>query len=373
MTYIFPKNNKIWIFKGFADKYIDNSKYLFEYINQNRKDIYCIWITDNKETLNYLKNTGNRVYLRWSIKGIYYSLRAKVVFYGDYTDVLTTNGAIWVNLWHGVPLKKIEHDIRTGSLSKYYDGKMAKKIQYMNLYRKPDYIISSSEFISKNCFSSAFRIDVNRCLNFGFSRNDYLENFNKNKISCSYLKKIIHKLETYNNVYLYLPTWRDGDFDLIKEADIDLNDLNKKMIELKSVMLLKFHPASKIMVDINNFSNIILLDNNIDLYQLIPFSTTLITDYSSVYFDYLLTGKPIIFFPFDYDDYIKSRNFYFNYYEFITLNIVYSFNELLDQLDKIKVDTSLYNDIKKLAWKSPNEMASKLILEYFINKLEVDK
>jgi hypothetical protein len=42
-------------FKGFADRYIDNSKYLFEYINQHRKDIYCIWTTENKETLNYYK------------------------------------------------------------------------------------------------------------------------------------------------------------------------------------------------------------------------------------------------------------------------------------------------------------------------------
>jgi hypothetical protein len=50
MTNIYPKNNKIWGFKGF-----DNSKYLFEYINQHRKDIYCIWTTENKETLNYYK------------------------------------------------------------------------------------------------------------------------------------------------------------------------------------------------------------------------------------------------------------------------------------------------------------------------------
>jgi len=371
LGFIIWKDEKIWLFKGFADRYIDNSKYLFEYINKHNTNIKVVWITNSNDVNNQIRQLGYCSHLKFSIKGLFYSSRAKIIFYGDYTDLWTTNGSIWVNLWHGIPLKKIEHDIRSGSLVKYYKGTIIEKILYPSLYRKPDYIVSSSSFISEKCFSSAFRISPSNCLNFGLPRNKYLNyDIDKIPIDDKRLEELLSICKRYESIYLYLPTWRPGDFDLISEAKIDLFKLNEKMITMNSVILFKFHPASEKITNIDKLSNIILLNNNIDLYKLIPFTDCLITDYSSVFYDYLLTDKPIIFFPFDYQDYIINRELYFDYNSFILSDKVFTFEELLNKLGNIESIDKL-KEIKKLIWEENNNNSSELIVDYFMNKLEI--
>lgn len=76
--------------------------------------------------------------------------------------------------------------------------------------------------------------------------------------------------------------------------------------------------------------------HDIDIYELLAITDILITDYSSVYFDFLLTGRPIIFTPFDLDDYIrKERELYFNYHEVTPGPKCRDWNEVLLELEKI--------------------------------------
>jgi len=376
LSYVIPKNKTIWVFNGFADKYVDNSKYLYEFIFMNHCNITPIWITRNKETFEKISSIGYNVRMKRSISGFYYSLIAKIHFYGDYVDYWTSGGAICVNLWHGTPLKKIEFDIKNGPLKGLYDGSALSYVQHPELYIKPDYMVSSSTFFAENAFCSAFRIQKSRCLNYGYPRNDILFN---NKIELlMHIENEMPKLyntisggHQYRTIYLYLPTWRDSGSNLVEDSGIDFQALNTKMEQLNSLFLLKFHPATHINIDITRFSNIMLINNNTDLYKLIPLTDVLVTDYSSVYFDYLLLNKRIIFFPFDYDEYIEHRELYFNYDEITPGIIVHTFEELLLNLDKQYLDTEKYTNIRNKAWNYLDNNSSSRIVNYFAQKTGV--
>jgi CDP-glycerol glycerophosphotransferase (TagB/SpsB family) len=100
------------------------------------------------------------------------------------------------------------------------------------------------------------------------------------------------------------------------------------------------HRVCTVPSHIEKLSNIRILDNEIDIYPLLPLTDCLITDYSSVCFDYALLRKPIIFYPFDYDDYCtNSRHLYFNYTDIIKHNICYTFVELKKKLSQLELTT----------------------------------
>lgn len=368
--FVIPRNKKIWLFRGFADRFIDNSKSLFIYINKEQPKIKAIWITNNQETYNIVKSLGYNCFMMNSIKGLYYSLIGKYHFYGDYNDFITSSGAIAINLWHGTPLKKIEFDIKTGPLEKLFNNRFVSRIKYPHLYRKPDYIISSSKYISNKCFSSAFKIKKEKCLNFGYPRNDVLFNDKDsilNSLKTSDISIFNLMKNKYYKIFIYLPTWRDKQNDFFSESKINLMELDELMETRNSLFLIKMHPATKLDLDISKFTNIKLLNNNVDLYTILPLTDTLITDYSSVFFDYMLLDKNIIFFPFDYEKYTENREFYFDYKDIIPTKPVYTFEELKVKLFKnFNLDSS-YKHLKSLFWDYEDGNASKRITDYFFN------
>ena len=114
LSYLIPKDKNLWVFGAwFGERYADNSKYLFEYVNKYHPEIKAVWLTRNQNTYDLIKKKGYKVYKINSLGGIYYSLRAKVgiisVGLKDINMYLTGNMQI-VQLWHGIPLKKIMFD-----------------------------------------------------------------------------------------------------------------------------------------------------------------------------------------------------------------------------------------------------------------------
>ena len=113
---LLPKSKNIWIFGSwFGDYYIDNSKYLFEYVDNNENAITPIWLTRNKLVLQYLRNEGKRCYYIKSFLGFYYTARSSVVIVSQgLVDInkLGVSNQIKVLLWHGSPIKKIAYDDR---------------------------------------------------------------------------------------------------------------------------------------------------------------------------------------------------------------------------------------------------------------------
>lgn len=381
-TYLVKRNSNIWVFGSYGN-FNDNSKYLFLYVIQNCPEIKAIWISKNIYESKILKNSACRNYYhyRWSPMGIFYTLKAKYYFFNSYVsdiNYFTSRGAIFINLWHGIPLKKIEFSIESGPLTNKYQRKWFNLIKYPEIFVKPNYLLSTSNFVTVNAFISAFEIDESRCLNFGYPRNDIFF-YDQNDYS-NYLKvfstdselNLINKINTYNKVFLYMPTWREYNHYFLEEALSDLELLNNLLHDKEYLMLLKLHHNTPNTQKNKFFSNIIYINDLPDVYSVLKNIDVLITDYSSIYFDFLLLrDKNIILFPFDKDEYINSRGFYFNYDEFFIGYNVYNFNDLLNTIYSEKYNQCNTNDLGELRsklWENFQGDSSKTLVNYFKNE-----
>ena len=116
LSFLFPRNKKIWLFGStFGRRFADNPRYLYLYVSQHKEELGLrpIWISHNEDVVQMLNSKGYEAYMYHSLKGIWFALRGKVYLFDNYSkdiNFLQSGGALKVNLWHGIPLKKIQHD-----------------------------------------------------------------------------------------------------------------------------------------------------------------------------------------------------------------------------------------------------------------------
>ncbi|MCX7641045.1 MAG: CDP-glycerol glycerophosphotransferase family protein [Elusimicrobiales bacterium] len=352
------RDENIIVFGSYmGNRFADNPKYLFLYLNKYFKEKKrYIWITRKKEISKKLKERGFESYSLYSLKGLYYALKAKYyVFDVKSNDICywTSKGSVKINLWHGIPLKKIEHDM--GVDSKYFGKSVFKKCVYKIfgpwIYESPDFVLTTSSTLL-NIFSSAFNINFQNIIVSNYPRNIALfkeltgEDIGISNINFDKIKKI--KNEGFKIVF-YLPTFRDKTGDNFFEI-IDFNLINDFCVENKIIFLIKPHPIANINICLSNFENIILLHKYEDIYPYLRLSDILVTDYSSVFFDYYLTEKPIIFFNYDLDEYLsKNRQMYFGYNETCIGWKAPNFSELISSIEDALKNPDKYKlEVEKL-------------------------
>lgn len=336
---LIPKSKKIWIFGAwFGEKYADNSKYFFEYVNNHDPTIKAIWLTKNKETLKLVRKKGYKAYYSYSIKGYWITMRAYLSFVS--TGISDVNRFVFtgkcINLWHGIPLKKIGYDDRI--TNKILKKRSIKEIVFPFI-RKYEFfykIIASSK-TDANLYRSAFNKKISNIWITGLPRNDVF--FNKK-----------HYTEEFN--IIYMPTHRkEGEFDVNKLFLNNINDINHFLKGINAILYIKLHYYHMKNMQNLNYSNIkMIFDKDIeqDIYTNINSFDILITDYSSIYFDYLLSNKPIIFAPFDLEEYLKKdREFYFDYNEVTPGPKCKNWNEVLEWINKFKNNPQLYEEERK--------------------------
>lgn len=374
ISFFIPKNKSIWLFGSGQDRFTENAKFLFIYISeQQNSSIKPIWISGDPVLCKELQSKNYNAIYRWSLKGLYVSLRAKYYFYNIYsTDInfYTSGNAILVNLWHGIPLKQIEFDVETGDLYKWYRTGWSYLYMFFKpyIFKRPDFVLSTSGKVSE-IFSSAFRIESERCLSLGYPRNDIFFNNNNMIYTDEYTKKLILQTDEYhskgNKILIYMPTWRSNNKNFFNDAIPDFEQLNHILKKYLLMMYIKPHPMTNQIEE--TYSNILFIKPFEDIYPLLPVSDYLITDYSSIYFDYLLLDKEIIFYPFDYTEYLnEDRKLYFDYNEVIPGEKVYTFEKLLDTLS-ILTDLDFSKErqvIKNEFWRFQDGDSSSRIYEY---------
>jgi CDP-glycerol glycerophosphotransferase (TagB/SpsB family) len=376
LSFLTPRNNKK-ILVGSHVGFTGNAKYIFLYANEHLKSNLIIWIAFDKKERDLLRSYNYISYRRNSFKGFFHCLTSAVyLFTLNVRDInfWTSGGTKKINLWHGVGLKQIGFNLKEGPNYKVYHGslfvKCIARILLPYRFAKPDIVISTSEYTSRNIFASAFRVPVNRCYPFGYSRNDL---FFK---SPSELKNLIDKYEPdstknlkdlilkYDSSFIYMPTWRDIENDFIDESKIDFYRINEIMKDKNAIFLLKLHPNTKLKLNLKIFSNLLTIDSNVDIYPILPFVSVMITDYSSAHYDFILMkDKKVILFPFDLDEYIKNnRGLQFDYKKYSPGSIVYDVNELYKYIMNDYCDMSNRDWIIEKFWGDYNGNASERIL-----------
>ena len=344
-SFLFPRSRKKWAFGSFRGAFNDNAKYFFIYASNHLKENNCAWLSINRKTVKLIRSKGMKAYHILSPQGIWFALTSKYWFYNAYSsDIMfcLSGNTIRVNLWHGLSMKRIEFRITTGPLADRFAKRTLKERYYHpETFQRPNYVLSSTGFFTTD-FAESFRIPMSQCLEFGYPRNEILLWTDEERMRFVEryepveTKELILKLKSsnYEHVFLYLPTWRDAQRDLFVKH-FDLKRMDALMRERGSLLLLKPH-ANTVVDDsiVDGLTNILLFRSTFDIYPILPYTDVLITDYSSITFDYMLMeNKGDFLYIYDYQEYKKERDFA---YSFDTLPIgkkVGDFDSLVDALN----------------------------------------
>lgn len=335
LSCLFPRSKKIYIFGAWlGEQFADNPKYLFLEA-QEHKEIRPVWITNDPRTLKQVRDRGYEAYMSHSVKGIFLQLRAKyVVVCNGISDVNHTfmGRAVFLNLWHGVPLKKVGYD---DDKVKNWDSKgqkIRRMIQEIPLGK--EYVVATSDFYAK-IYESAFRRDASHILTLGQPRNDLFYD-QDGKFHPSHQ---LRKAAKGKKVILYAPTHRqEGKIVFPLEEQFDFKRLNDWCIKNNMVFVIRRHFYHKNeQFDFSKYSNITdITEKTMDIQEVLMDTDILISDYSSTYIDYLLLDRPMIFYNFDYEDYLKKdRDMYYEYDEVTPGYKAQTFDELMKELDSL--------------------------------------
>lgn len=309
ISLISPKNNNVHIFGSwFGLKYKDNTKYLFEYYSDNYPELITIWISKDKKIVNNINSEGRQAFSSYSLKGLYYQVIARNFYMTTnskdfYFAVLSPRNKQF-QLWHGTPLKKIGLD----SLSALGRVKYKLRSFFIDRYL---YVISPFEEMDKNIISA-----------FGISKNQIVRSQNPRCDGMSLSQQVQREIkaeigfdESYINI-LYLPTHRcEGNCpEKLNSFIRELVKIEKFLEDINIKIYVKPHFYEQVSF-FNTFRSKtvqLIKDDNFDLYELLSVSDAIISDYSSVVFEYSLLNKPIIFFMPDLDEYqVNDRDVYF--------------------------------------------------------------
>ncbi|MCK7634359.1 MULTISPECIES: CDP-glycerol glycerophosphotransferase family protein [unclassified Shewanella] len=289
VMFLLPVNNNIWVFGSwFGKRYSDNPKYLYEYVINNT-GIKAYWIVKDRELESELCEAGVNAFYYLSLKGIWVQCRASMAFVShsissDLLPIAISPKCKRVQLWHGFPFKKIGYDDDKFSKLNRFGRRFSILFSYLN----NDYytIAVSSGEKCKSRFSTAFNLPMDRVLSLGFVRNDIFH------YEPLFDKKITRKI-------IYMPTFR-GEYNSYFSAisSDELISLNIVLKENDFQLDLRIHPANLIdeaTLKALEFCENIKISSSDDIYESICDYDELVTDFSSVMFDFSILNKPVIF------------------------------------------------------------------------------
>ena len=318
---LFTKN--IIIFESSPDM-SDNALAIYNYMIKERLNIRykMVWFVNNPREFKHKKEYNVKFVKIYSLISKYYNYRAKLILDCNKYVYKKHNHQTRIHLMHGISYKNAD--------------------KYLNVCGKVDhFVLPGSAFT--DYLSKGYKSSKEQFLDFGYGRNDsLLKNINvKKKLGIDKLSKLI----------LWLPTYRKHKNQEINIDDViipiyntvsKLEELNNELVKRNIYIYLKPHPAQDLSAleqkELSNFKVIMDSDLNkldLSLYEFLSGTDSLITDYSSIYFDYLLTKKIIGVTLDDFDQY-RSSMFIDNYDEVIGGEHIYNDKDFIKYLDKVK-------------------------------------
>tara|TARA_B110000438_G_scaffold85685_1_gene85164 strand:- start:2310 stop:3476 length:1167 start_codon:yes stop_codon:yes gene_type:complete len=343
----FVSKNKNQILMGSRDgKFVENTKYFFLYLVNKKSSLNFYWITKDKELYKKFKKLDYPVVYLYSFNGFKAILKSNFILMNqlvnDFSFFPMLPGKFnIIHLCHGTPFKRSTiFDMKNQNFMEHAIKMILKKI-YNQSYK----CVTSASEISSMRRQEEFNLKECDFPILGDPRNDVF--FNNYLIFENYSD--ILKLNQYSKVYLYCPTLRDGPTHM-PFSNSFLLKLNQYLLENNSIFLIKWHPYEKNQYPIGNFSQIKNITKKVeDIHELLSYVDILITDYGNVSFDFSLLEKPIIFYHYDYEDYVENiRGVFGDYFKEFPGPFVKNENDLLSEFSKIESIFKNDNDyIKK--------------------------
>ncbi|NBK96551.1 MAG: CDP-glycerol:glycerophosphate glycerophosphotransferase [Erysipelotrichia bacterium] len=327
-----PLLDNVIVFETFTGKnYADSPKYIYEYLAQHYSNQFkFVWVLNTKTKPAY---DGIKV-RRFSFRYAYYLARAKYLVFNARQPLWfrKREGQIFLETWHGTPLKCLVFDQEevTAASPKY-------KKEFYKQRKDWDYLISANDFSTetlKRCF-----MFEGEMLAYGYPRNDILYAEDKEEKAIAIKKKLNIPLD--KKTILYAPTWRDDEFygkgQYKFTLRLDLALLRERLKD-EYVILLRTHQYIADALDISGLEgfayNVSKYDDISELYLI---SDICITDYSSVFFDYANLKRPILFYTYDIEKYKNQlRGFYIDMEKEVPGPLLYTSEEVVKAIENIE-------------------------------------
>ena len=343
-------DSHIWLFSSTDNSHYNyNSRYLFEYVKENLPEITPLFVINDSELRNSLSSKYGKQYFieTENIQGIRQALSAGVWFTSAGLPAYGTGlhkKRLIINLWHGVPLKKIA--LLDPNLKK------AARIYFKKIFSENYTCILTTSHELIPLMARSFAVSEDKIKVWGQPRNDGL--FQKNDCR-EILGQLFPDLPEYTKTVLYAPTFRDyGQVQLFPFKDFDQEQLEAFLEEKNMLLFIRTHVAEQGSAAPYLGKRIRFLGNEQaeDVTGILNIFDCLITEYSSIYIDYLLTDKPMIFLPYDRQQYLDGHGMNFDYDDVTPGPKPETFNDFLDALSP-----------KEDFWKSERTRVNRLFNE----------
>lgn len=302
------RDPRLWVF-GARDRLRcdENSKHLFEYVSREESDIQAVWLTRDPAIRDALRERGLDARMSHSLGGYLAQFRAGMAFINvSYRDIswFLQYGCPVVQLWHGTPM--MENDLR---------------------YLHEDYAfvtVAAEEFLGEQRLGDPEVFDFRLT---GYPRSDCL--FLPGEASCVTALKRRYGTE---RLVLFVPTHRRppqydgqdkpvGDYGLFSDYGFDFDACERLMARHNALFLMKLHPLQpfgdrELEERFRRSRHMHIVDHGdplVDVFDYMRSADVLVTDFSSIVFDFLLLDRPVVFMPFDIEEMRRIRTFRFDY------------------------------------------------------------
>lgn len=295
---ITPVKKDLVLFESIGDM-SDNAYPVFEYLLNNTSKYKFVWVVKDPKKYKNSKRIKYIAYTYKNFSSIYYMASAKYCFYThEPCGIQNKKKQLRIYLTHGFSYKNTKNQ--------FWDVNFNTAVIRMSDYHRK---------FGDMCNPGEMAVS----LSLGYPRNDVLLNGPAAPVKIG---------EGYDKLFVWLPTYRTynkTDFNAYLNEKIDefsfintenLMKINETLKSCNSLLIIKYHPSQKLekadfeeLTNIKTLSNDDLLKSGIKLYDLLSVSDALITDFSSVFADYLLTDRPIAFELSDYKNYSRGKGF----------------------------------------------------------------
>ena len=330
------KNYKIYVAVDKAhEKEFDK-----KFINYNFTNYELVNITSKK----YFKILASAKYLFNDTLFLWYCVKKE--------------GQVYFNTWHGTPFKTLGKSIKD-------DFHLIGNVQ--RNFLMSDYLLYPSEFMRDVMLDDYMINNIatdTKVVLGGYPRNEIF--FDKER--ASELKNQLNLND--KQIIAYMPTWRGSFGQLNKTSEDQINIINKQLKQIdkkltnNQIMYVNFHPFLKDKVNISGYKHIKPFDKKYETYDFLNIADILITDYSSVFFDFAVSNKKIILFAYDEREYFEDRGTYFGFNE-LPFKKVKNVHDLIDTINS-KDDVDITKFLNRFC-PYENINASSKIVELVLN------
>ena len=337
LKYLLPVDDKLILLSSYSGrKYDDSPKYIYEQMlkDERFREMRFVWAFEKEDEYPYIKSEKVNVnsFRYWIL-----ALKARCWI----TNVGIERGlnvkgrnVFYLNTWHGTPIKKIGNDLSIG-----------KNVFKTNVKRwRLDVLLSQSSY-EVEVYSRVFGLPLAKIELTGYPRNDVLlENRDMDIVR---IKKFLG-VGKGKKVILYAPTFRESMGDekgnFISSPPIEF-DRWEQFLSSDFVVLFRAHSAVNKVLNVQSNSFLIDVSMFDCLNDLMLVSDILISDYSSIFFDYSIMDKPMLCFAYDYDRYNAERGLYFDIRKELSDEIIDNEDQLLESILHLDYQKSIQRTI----------------------------